>query len=160
MSLHYGVIMVTVNILESDEVEGFLKIDRKRLEKYAGDVLAESGIAVGEYNIVFIDDEYMTELNRLYKDRHGTTDVLSFNLGDIPANSSEGVSGEVYISLERAEEQAQEMSVSCDEEVVRLVTHGLLHLAGRVHDTDETFASMAQDTEKLVKSFFTAGSGK
>lgn len=150
--------MLAVNIIESDEVDGLLTVDRERLEEYALEVLAKSGITAGEYNIVFIGDEYMTELNRLYKDRRGTTDVLSFNLEDVPHDFSEGVSGEVYVSLERAGKQASELAVPFDEEVVRLVTHGLLHIAGRAHDTDEEFASMVQDTDKLVKSFFTAGS--
>lgn len=100
--------MVAVNILESDEVEGLLTVDRERLEEYAFEVLSKSGITAGEYNIVFIGDEYMTELNRLYKDRQGTTDVLSFSLEDVTHDFSEGVSGEVYVSLERAGKQASE----------------------------------------------------
>ena len=48
--------MVVVNILESDEVEDLLTVDRERLEEYAFEVLAKSGITAGEYNIVFIGD--------------------------------------------------------------------------------------------------------
>jgi probable rRNA maturation factor len=153
-------VMLAVNILESDEVDGLLTIEPIRLEEYARDVLVKSGITAGEFNIVFIGDEYMSELNRIYKDRQGTTDVLSFNLGDDSQDHFEGVNGEVYVSLERASMQSGELETPFEEEVVRLVTHGLLHITGRVHDTDKEYAAIIEDTEKLVKSFFAAGSGK
>jgi probable rRNA maturation factor len=149
--------IVNVNILDSEEIDGNLPVDRERLEKYACIVLSESGIANGEYNIIFIGDEYMTELNRIYKNREGTTDVLSFNLG---FGYPENVNGEVYVSLDQAREHALEQRVPLEEESVRLVTHGLLHLAGKVHDTEEEYIAMIKMTERLMKSFFSSGSKK
>ena len=143
--------MVTVNVIESEEVEGLLPIDRDRMESFARDVLERSGVDRGEYNIVFVDDAYMTELNETYKGRTGTTDVLSFNLTD---GNEDMYAGEVYVSLERAKEQALEYGASFEREVVRLVVHGLLHLSGYVHDTDELFATMNGRTEDLVAAFF------
>ncbi|MFA6471425.1 MAG: rRNA maturation RNase YbeY [Candidatus Latescibacterota bacterium] len=149
--------MVNINIFFGDEIDENLPVNNERLIKYARDILTEYGITAGEYNIIFIGDEYMAELNRLYKNREGTTDVLSFNLDN---DQPEGVNGEVYISLDKARQQARELEVPFEEEVVRLITHGLLHIAGKVHDTEEKYKAMLEITEKLVKTFFNAGSRK
>jgi rRNA maturation RNase YbeY len=143
--------MLEIEIIVGDEVSGILPVNSRRLETYARDVLAGNGAASGECNIVFIGDGFMTELNETYKGRTGTTDVLSFNLTD---ELSDGFCGEVYVSLNRAKAQAEEQGVPFDEEVVRLVTHGLLHLAGHLHDTDDAYASMTVKTDELVKAFF------
>ncbi|MHB9031260.1 MAG: rRNA maturation RNase YbeY, partial [Candidatus Latescibacterota bacterium] len=119
--------------------------------RYAQEIMSRNGYAIGEVNIVFIGDEYMAELNRTYKGREGTTDVLSFNLTN---EFAEGLSGEVYISLNRARTQAEEYEVPFEEEVVRLVTHGLLHLSGHIHDTDAQYENMTRRTDELVKEFF------
>ena len=63
----------------------------------------------------------------------------------------------VYISLEKAQGQSLEYDVPLTEEVVRLVTHGLLHLTGRVDDSEETYNAMVEDTEKYIEHYFTKG---
>lgn len=141
---------LVIEVIPSDDLECLLPVDSERLQKYADRVLREEGVAKGEFNIVFIGDEFMAELNEMYKGRTGTTDVLSFNLSD---ELSGEVSGEIYVSLEQARTQAAELGVLFEEEVVRLVTHGLLHLAGYVHDTDEKYTAMMNRTEELMKEF-------
>jgi probable rRNA maturation factor len=149
--------LIAIDIIESDEVEGLLPVDYGRLHDYAVFVIESSGIKEAEINIVFVGDEKMTGLNETYRKRKGTTDVLSFNLSD---NISEKIEGEVYVSLERAKNQSSEYDISFGEEVVRLVTHGLLHLTGRVHDTVDAYRSMTDDTEKMVRVFFDVGGSK
>jgi probable rRNA maturation factor len=145
--------MMEIDIIVSEDVADLMPVDVERLREYALAILSRSGLIAGEVNIVFIGDEFMAELNETYKGREGTTDVLSFNLTDELAG---GLSGEVYVSLERARSQADELGVSFEEEVVRLVTHGLLHLAGHVHDTEEQHRVMTERTETLVGEFFSA----
>ena len=72
-------------------------------------------------------------------------------------DTSEKVEGEAYISLERAKERSLDYNVSYEEEIIRLVTHGLLHLAGRTHNSDKEYQSMMEDTEKFVNNFFHNG---
>ena len=146
--------MLEIEVITGDDVSGQLGVAAGRLTAYARDIFSGAGVESGECNIVFIGDRFMTELNETYKSRSGTTDVLSFNLTD---ERSDGFCGEVYVSLERAKTQADEGGILFDEEVIRLVTHGLLHLVGLVHDTEDEYASMTVKTEELVKSFF-AGS--
>jgi probable rRNA maturation factor len=143
--------MLEVEIIIGDDISVVFPLEERRLGAYAHDVLAGNGVECGECTIVFIGDSFMTELNEKYKGRTGTTDVLSFDLTD---DLTGMFCGEVYISLLRAKAQAEEQGVPFKEEVVRLVTHGLLHLAGFVHDTESSDAAMTVKTEELVKAFF------
>lgn len=67
-------------------------------------------------------------MNRRFRERHAPTDVLAFDFEE------EDFLGEVYISLDRAREQAKEYGVDEKEELRRLVVHGLLHLLGYNHE--------------------------
>ena len=97
--------------------------------------------------LVLIDDTYMSDLNTTYRSKEGTTDVLSFDLGAIPGQKS---SGEVYISLPQAQRQATALSVPPLVELARLLVHGLLHLAGWVHDTPEQLVAMERETDYFL----------
>ena len=97
--------------------------------------------------LVLIDDDYMSDLNTTYRSKEGTTDVLSFDLGTIPG---QGSSGEVYISLPQAQRQAAALSVPPIVELARLLVHGLLHLAGWVHDAPEQLAAMERETDYFL----------
>lgn len=97
--------------------------------------------------LILIDDDYMSDLNTTYRSKEGTTDVLSFDLGTIPNQAS---SGEVYISLPQAQRQAAALSVPPLVELARLLVHGLLHLAGWVHDTPAQLAAMERETERFL----------
>ena len=100
-----------------------------------------------EVQLVLIDDDYMSDLNTTYRSKEGTTDVLSFDLGTIPSQDS---SGEVYISLPQAQRQAAALNVPPLVELARLLVHGLLHLAGWVHDTPEQLAAMERETDHFL----------
>ena len=143
--------MVDIDIIMSEQVSDTLPVDTERLRIYAADILSRNGIESGEVNIIFIDDKFMAELNRTYKGREGTTDVLSFDLSN---EFTEGLVGEIYISQFRARTQSAELSVPFEEELVRLAIHGLLHLSGQVHDTDAQYEEMTHRTDELVKEFF------
>lgn len=73
------------------------------------------------------DDETLRDLNKRFKGRKGPTDVLAFDFEE------PDFLGEVYVSLDRAREQAIYYGVSEEEEIERLVLHGLLHLLGYTH---------------------------
>ncbi len=104
----------------------------------AEEVLRASGVERGELGILLIDDREIEELNRRFMDREGPTDVISFPMdesegdGDIPL-----LLGDVVISVERAQAQAIEYGVSFEEELYRLLIHGILHILGFDHERDE-----------------------
>ncbi len=84
----------------------------------------------GTVGVVFVDDSYMTRLNREFRKKDASTDVLTFSLKD---DFQKEILGEIYISVDRAQEQAEEHGEPLEREIRRLIIHGLLHLAGYTH---------------------------
>jgi probable rRNA maturation factor len=94
-------------------------------------------IAGASATIAFVSDRTMSELNRLWRHKHGTTDVLSFPAEQDEFELAENPSlGDVVISLEQAARQAKENGLSNEREIAQLILHGLLHLCGYDHETD------------------------
>jgi probable rRNA maturation factor len=91
---------------------------------------AEPG-AKGRVNLVFTDDKRLRKLNREFRSKDKTTDVLSFNI-DEPVDS-QAIFGEIYISVPFARRQAEGYGGTLTEEILRLFCHGLLHLFGYDH---------------------------
>lgn len=91
-------------------------------------------LAPGEINIIFVNNKKITELNRRFLGRNRPTDVLSFPLPPgIIGTERECVRGEIYISREQAQLQAKAAGIKLHTELLELVRHGLLHLAGFSH---------------------------
>jgi probable rRNA maturation factor len=89
-----------------------------------------------ELAVVFVDDRTMSDLNRRYKKRQGSTDVLAFPMQDgKDAEYAGDTLGDIFISVDRAEEQAGRMKHSLSKELLVLVLHGLFHLLGYNHET-------------------------
>ncbi len=81
--------------------------------------------------LIFTTDAKIKELNSYYRNKEVATDVLSFNIDEI--NEPKGVFGEIYISVPFAKKQAKSYKATLSEELIRLITHGLLHLFGYDH---------------------------
>ncbi len=88
--------------------------------------------------IAFVSDRAMRDLNRRWRGKRGTTDVLSFPAAQDEFERQAGATlGDVIISVERAERQAREHGLSLDDEIAQLILHGLIHLCGYDHETDD-----------------------
>ena len=93
---------------------------------------------VAGVTVAFVSDKAMRELNRMWRKKSGTTDVLSFPAGQDEFEKLEGATlGDVVISVEQAARQARENGLEFEEEVAQLILHGLLHLCGYDHETDD-----------------------
>ena len=100
--------------------------------------------------VVFIEDAHMQFLNSKFRQKDGTTDVLSFDLG-LPSGLTEGVvNKEIYISVEQASRQAADLDLSLNEELRRLFLHGLLHLYGWEHETETELILMEQEARSIL----------
>ena len=112
-------------------------IDRRRWARFAEQALQETGQSQAGATIVFVSDRTIRRLNRDYRGRNYPTDVLSFpiKLSAFEKGASESL-GDVVISVERAAAQAEEHRLEFDEEVSQLILHGLLHLCGYDHASD------------------------
>ena len=112
-------------------------IDCERWQAFTAKALKLTGAGVADVAVVFVSDRAMREINRTWRGKRGTTDVLSF-----PANQDEfeklaGLNlGDILISIEQAARQAKAHGLSFENEVAQLILHGLLHLSGYDHETD------------------------
>ena len=112
-------------------------IDCERWQAFTAKALKLSGAGDTDVAVVFVSDRAMREINRTWRGKRGTTDVLSF-----PANQDEfeklaGLNlGDILISIEQAARQAKAHGLSFENEIAQLILHGLLHLSGYDHETD------------------------
>lgn len=108
-----------------------------------------------EVSLVFCDDAYIQNLNRDYRGKDQPTDVLSFALNEgeepeIVDGPAQVLLGDIIISLETAARQAEEYNHSLEREVAYLTVHGMLHLLGYDHMTEEDKAEMRLEEEHVL----------
>ena len=115
-----------------------LPIDRERWQAFVEKAWRVVPADAQGVTVAFVSDRAMRELNRLWRHKQGTTDVLSFPAEQDEFERVEGPSlGDVVISMEQAARQAKENGLTLDEEIAQLILHGLIHLCGYDHATDK-----------------------
>ena len=105
-------------------------------------------------SITIIDNERIHEINRDYRGIDRPTDVISFAFMDEDINPENGLTnlGEIYISIEKAHEQAEEYGHSFERELCFLLVHGLLHLLGYDHMEKEDEIEMFSLQDEILES--------
>ena len=103
-----------------------------------------------EVSILFCDDVYIRQLNRQYRSIDAATDVLSFPQGEQYHEGETYYAGDIIISLDSCIRQAEELGITPNEELKRLIVHGILHLKGMDHKTDTTYDEMMGLQENLL----------
>ena len=103
-----------------------------------------------EFNIIFVNDEYIQTINRDYRNIDRVTDVISFALCDDPNNESENELGDIFIDIDQAIRQASEYGHSIEREVAFLAVHGYLHLCGYDHMTKEDEEIMFKKQDEIL----------
>ena len=108
-----------------------------------------------EVSVTFVNNEQIKELNNKYRQKNVPTDVLSFPMGkdgvydEDPATGVK-ILGDVIISLEKAQEQAQKYGNTLQKEISHLTVHGVLHLLGYVHENGGIEKVKMRDKEELI----------
>lgn len=130
------------------------KIDENDLVKVIEKVSELLGVESSIVSIVLVDNEYIHNINKEYRNVDRETDVISFAFMDDDTNPESGVTdlGEIYISLEKAHSQSKEYGHSFKRELCFLLTHGLLHLLGYDHMTEEDEKEMFGLQEEVLNS--------
>jgi probable rRNA maturation factor len=90
-----------------------------------------------DFSVAFVSDRRMKELNSFFRGKSATTDVLSFPHEADEFDPDASNLGDIVISVEQAERQAQENGLTLDGEIRQLILHGVLHLSGYDHETDD-----------------------
>ncbi|SDS52619.1 rRNA maturation RNase YbeY [Polaribacter sp. KT25b] len=131
-------------MVEFNYVTTFQLDDENRLENWIEKVASNQGFEVGEINYIFCDDEYLHKLNVEFLQHDTLTDVISFDntLGKL-------INGDIYISVERVTENAKEYNDSFDDELHRVMIHGVLHYMG-FKDKDEVDIKQMRNAENTA----------
>lgn len=153
---------VTVTFLRDGEA--FAGAVTGKLIKMINDLLEEYGLSGGEAAVVIADDSYLHDLNRRFRNRDKPTDVLSFSY--IDSEESPGQEhepdfafGDIYISIDRAREQAEEADHPLEREIMLLAIHGMLHLLGYDHVEEEDAAKMRKREQELLSQYSDSRAG-
>ena len=112
------------------------RLDLKRWETFVEKAIRVTPVATQSVTVAFVSDRAMRELNRMWRHKVGTTDVLSFP-GTVDVTGEEPTLGDIVISVDRASVQAKENGLTLENEIQQLILHGLLHLSGYDHETDD-----------------------
>ena len=116
----------------------YLHRGKRKTREWIDKIILKEGYKQGDINIIFCSDDYLHQINLKYLKHNTLTDIVTFNMSE-----NEGViSGDIYISIERAKENARTYQVSTSQEVMRLIVHGILHLAGYKDKTLEDKENM------------------
>jgi rRNA maturation RNase YbeY len=122
--------------------------DEARYENWIAAVIESEDKTEGEVNYIFCDDEYLLKMNVEFLDHDTLTDIISFDytMGSL-------ISGDVFISVERVHENAEEYKVSFDEELRRVMAHGILHYCGYKDKTEEDSQLMRMKEDEKIALF-------
>lgn len=116
------------------------------------------GYEAWELSIVMVDDEQIRCLNRQYFHRHRATNVISFPQQGLDTHPAHRLLGDVVISIETAQRQAQERGVELEEEIIILLIHGILHLLGYDHAGSLAERKRMETKEQELWSLFLSSS--
>ncbi len=100
-------------------------IEQKSIGQWVGQVAASYGHRVGTINYVFVDDEGILEVNRQFLRHDYYTDIITFDYTQAGI-----ISGDLYISLDTVRSNAAQLGTTYEEELHRVIIHGILHLCG------------------------------
>jgi rRNA maturation RNase YbeY len=128
-------------------------LDRALLLRRARAVLRAVGHSRSELSLALVDDAAIAALNERDRGRAGPTDVLSYSLLEGPHSERRGaLLGDVVISVDTAARQARRGRRSLDDECLRLLVHGVLHLLGHDHERDEEARRMRAEERRVWRA--------
>ncbi|KOY51624.1 rRNA maturation RNase YbeY [Polaribacter dokdonensis] len=126
-------------MIEFNYETNFILEDESLLKDWIITVASEQNFEVGEINYIFCDDAYLHKLNVEFLDHDTLTDIISFDnsLGKL-------LNGDIFISVERVKDNAAEFKVSFQDELHRVMIHGVLHYMG--------YKDKSSDEKKMMRN--------
>jgi probable rRNA maturation factor len=122
--------------------------NESQYEDWISRIIESEGFDEGEINYIFCDDEYLHKINVEYLDHDTLTDIISFDytVGNL-------IQGDIFVSIERVRENADDFKVSFDEELRRVLSHGVLHYCGYKDKSEKDEALMRAKEEEKMQMF-------
>ena len=120
-------------------------LDERKVGRWIRAVAADYGFAIGKINYIFCSDERELEVNREFLGHDYYTDIITFDY-----STAGTLNGDIFISLDTVRSNAEMVGVSFEEELNRILIHGILHLTGQGDKTPETKAQMTAKEDKAL----------
>ena len=122
--------------------------NESQYEDWISRIIESEGFDEGEINYIFCDDEYLHKINVEYLDHDTLTDIISFDytVGNL-------IQGDIFVSVERVQDNAKDFNVSFEEELKRVLSHGVLHYCGYKDKSPEDEALMRSKEEEKMQMF-------
>lgn len=122
---------------------------KPQINKWLHKVILHHDLKLGDLNFIFCDDTYLLRINQEYLDHDYYTDIITFDQSD-----DEGfIEGDIFISIDRIRENAQNQNISFDNELKRVLVHGILHLIGYGDQTMEEKQIMRKKEDACLSLF-------
>lgn len=117
-------------------------------EDWISRIIVSEGFEEGEINYIFCDDAYLHKINMEYLNHDTLTDIISFDytVGNV-------LQGDIFVSIERVQDNATDYKVSFDEELKRVLSHGVLHYCGYKDKSPEDEVIMRNKEDEKIKMF-------
>ena len=135
--------MISFNYETDFELE-----NEAQYEDWISRIIESEGFDEGEINYIFCDDDYLHKINVEYLDHDTLTDIISFDytVGNL-------IQGDIFVSVERVQDNAKDYNVSFEEELKRVLSHGVLHYCGYKDKSLEDEAVMRSKEEEKMQMF-------
>jgi rRNA maturation RNase YbeY len=121
------------------------QLEAEKIKRWVTEVVARRGKRVGNINYLFCDDEYLLGVNRQYLNHDTYTDIITF---DYVAGGL--ISGDIMISVDRVGENAVKYGATFEQELHRVIIHGVLHLLGQGDKSDSEATEMRRQEEEAL----------
>lgn len=120
--------------------------DKLKRKNWIKGVASQFNKKIGELNYIFCTDDYLLEINKTYLNHDFYTDIITFDQSE----TEKKIEGEIYISIDRVKDNAAINNTSFENELNRVIVHGVLHLIGFKDKTNQEQAEMrAQENEMI-----------
>ena len=119
------------------------------IQKWIEEILIDSKATASTLNFIFCPDDYLLEINRKYLKHDYYTDIITFPYQQHP----EALEADIYISIDRVKENATNLGVSFQDELLRVIIHGVLHLLGYKDKSPEDLARMREMEEQCLQRY-------
>lgn len=131
------------------EETDFIPKQKNNLKKWISNVIKCEHSSPGEINYIFCSDNYLLQINKNFLSRDYYTDIITFDQSDDPNE----INGDIYISVDRVEENAKNNSSPFEEELHRVMIHGVLHLLGFKDHSDEEKKKMREKEDACLSLY-------
>ncbi len=125
------------------------KLDNEMLfSNWISRVILSENKKEGDINYIFCDDEFILEINKQYLNHDYYTDIISFDY-----SVGNELHGDIFISIERVQENAEDFNVTFEEELKRVIIHGILHYCGYKDKSEDEEVVMRSKEDEKIKMF-------